>query len=146
MPNIAARKTQTIALVAAFNRQEEILLLKRPKDVHCGNAWSFPGGKLEEHEMPLQAAVRELKEETGLSGKQWRHLHKSRHDYPDRTLFFLFFICYCPDTHPLYTESESTWKPREQLQHITMPEANNAFISALFIPEVDAYLASIKGC
>jgi bis(5'-nucleosidyl)-tetraphosphatase len=35
-----------------------------------GNHWSFPKGHADPHETPLQAATRELKEETGLDLKE----------------------------------------------------------------------------
>lgn len=43
----------------------QILLLHRQNDKSQGNKWGIPGGKVEKNETPLQAAVREAKEETG---------------------------------------------------------------------------------
>jgi len=59
--------------------------------------------------MPLQAAVRELNEETHLKGIKWRHLGKSSHNYIDKTLHFLLFVCFCPDISNLAPESEHAW-------------------------------------
>ena len=143
MPNTEPDKTQVIALVAAFNAKHEICLLKRPDNVHCGGLWSFPGGKVEGDEMPLQAAVRELKEECHLEGKMWRHLGKSTHDYADRALHFLFFICFCPDISNLCTESTSAWVALEDVQAMPMPDANQKFLAMLDCDEVRAYLDSI---
>jgi len=144
MPNIApdttAKTTQVIALTAAFNRSHELLLLKRPDDVHCGGLWSFPGGKVENNEMPLQAAVRELIEETHLKGTKWRHLGKYSHHYSEKTLHFLFFVCFCPDISNLLPESEHAWISRKKLATYPMPEANHAFISMLLSDEVGEYL------
>jgi len=139
MPNIVPKKTQIIALVAVFNHQE-LLLLKRPDDVHCGGLWSLPGGKVEDSEMPLQAAIRELKEETNLSGKLWRHLGKSSHHYNDRILNFLLFVCCCPDISKMSPESKHLWVKRNQLHDYPMPEANKPLINMLFMDEVDEYL------
>lgn len=133
-------KTQVIALVAAFNNNKELLLLKRPDDVHCGSLWSFPGGKVEEGETPLDAAVRELREETGLSGKLWRHLGKTSHSYDDRTLHFLFFVCICPDISGLTSDSQYDWANLNQLDDYSMPEANTKLLPMLSIPEMAEYL------
>jgi 8-oxo-dGTP diphosphatase len=48
-----------------FNAQGEIVLIKRGKDPHYGR-WMIPGGSLEWGETLEQAAVREVREETGL--------------------------------------------------------------------------------
>jgi len=143
MPNIEPDSVQVIALVAAFNSNKEILLLKRPEDAHCGGLWSFPGGKVEKNEMPLDAAVRELREEAGLSGKLWRHLGKTSHSYADRTLNFLFFVCHCPDTSGLNSESAHIWVKLDELNKQAMPEANVKLIPMLSIPEMDEYLSSL---
>lgn len=42
-----------------------ILLLHRQKNKSQGNKWGIPGGKVEKNETPIQAAIREVKEETG---------------------------------------------------------------------------------
>jgi len=140
MPNTGPDTAQVIVLVAAFNDYKELLLLKRPNDVHQGGLWSFPGGKVETSETPLDAAVRELKEETGLSGKLWRHLGKASHGYDDRTLNFLFFVCTCPNTSTLNSESTHVWVKLNQLTDYPMPKANSKLTPMLFIPEMDEYL------
>jgi ADP-ribose pyrophosphatase YjhB (NUDIX family) len=46
-------------------RDDEVLLHRRGKDPNKG-LWVAPGGKLEPEESPIECAVREMKEETGL--------------------------------------------------------------------------------
>jgi len=147
MPNTAPDNTekvsQVIALIAVFNRNHELLLLKRPDHVHCGGLWSLPGGKVENNEIPLQAAVRELNEETHLKCEKWHQLGLSSHSYIEKNLDFLLFICFCPNISTLLAESEYIWVKRNQLNDYRMPEANQAFISMLLSDEVNTYLSAL---
>ena len=43
----------------------KVLMVQQRKKLHYG-LWGFPGGKLEQRETPLQAAIREVKEEVGV--------------------------------------------------------------------------------
>lgn len=43
-----------------------LLFLKRHRSRPSGETWGVPGGKLEAGELPLEAVVREVNEETGL--------------------------------------------------------------------------------
>ena len=49
-----------------LEHQNQILLLHRQKDDEQQGLWLAPGGKVELHESPYEAAIREVKEETGL--------------------------------------------------------------------------------
>jgi 8-oxo-dGTP diphosphatase len=50
---------------AVVHRKGKMLVVKRAEAPHLG-LWSFPGGSVEQGESPLEAAVRETKEEVGL--------------------------------------------------------------------------------
>jgi 8-oxo-dGTP diphosphatase len=50
---------------AAVLKGDFVLLVKRGREPYAG-LWSFPGGKIEPNEAPREAALRELKEETGI--------------------------------------------------------------------------------
>lgn len=126
--------THVIALVALFNAQDELLLIKRPDDVHCGGLWSLPGGKVEEGETPLDTAVRELREETGISGRMWRHLAKGSHRYPDRQLYFLLFCCRAKALSALNVQEPFAWVSPERLTDYPMPQANAALIPKIQPP------------
>lgn len=47
--------------------QDKILLVKRQPFKTQGSKWGVPAGKIEKDENPLHAAVRELKEEVGIT-------------------------------------------------------------------------------
>ena len=124
-------KDQTIALVAACNDKGEVLLLKRADDAHCGGLWSLPGGKVESDETPLEAAMRELREEAGIAGRGWRRLGEASHRYPDRRLAFALFACDCPELSGFSPESPSAWVSLERLEDYPMPEANRQMLPLL---------------
>ena len=55
------------SLVILFNDNKQILLLKRSRGVDSfAGMWGFPGGKREDGETSLDAAIREVEEETTL--------------------------------------------------------------------------------
>lgn len=51
---------------AVVLRGGEVLLVERGKDA-AGGLWSLPGGHVEAGETAMQAAIREVREETGLA-------------------------------------------------------------------------------
>lgn len=60
-----------VATAMARNRDTgRLLILKRSADMDVNpGKWNFPSGKIEDGETPREAALRELREETGLSGE-----------------------------------------------------------------------------
>ena len=60
-------------VVCSLIDDNNILLLKRIKCDYIGY-WSFPGGKIEKREHALDAAIRELREESGIDAKVSNYL------------------------------------------------------------------------
>ena len=57
----------TIGVIVFRNDNKEVLLVKHGEEAkHPTDSYGLPSGRIEENETPKQAAVRELKEETGL--------------------------------------------------------------------------------
>ena len=59
------------AVLALVVRDDQILLVRRANDPDAG-LWGFPSGKVEFGETLLEAAERELREETGVRGRARR--------------------------------------------------------------------------
>ena len=60
-------ETVQAAGVVCF-RGGQVLLIRRATPPRAGE-WSIPGGRLEKDEAPAQAALRELREETGVAAR-----------------------------------------------------------------------------
>ncbi len=58
-----------VAAGIMVNEQGEILVAQRPKGKSMEGFWEFPGGKIEEGEIPENALVREFKEELNVTIK-----------------------------------------------------------------------------
>ncbi len=56
-------KTRNISVVVLYTESGKIFLQERGKVSKFGEEWTFFGGKIEEGETPLDAVVREIKEE-----------------------------------------------------------------------------------
>lgn len=55
--------------VIAVNKNNQVLLVKRASNIIRGGKYSIPGGFLDRNENTREAALRELKEETGYKGE-----------------------------------------------------------------------------
>ena len=62
------------AVVMPVDEGRRILLVRQYRVPAKAKVWELPAGKIDEGESALQAAKRELKEETGLRAKQWKRI------------------------------------------------------------------------
>jgi 8-oxo-dGTP diphosphatase len=89
--NDRARKLVVAGLIVGGDGR--ILITQRRADQALGGRWEFPGGKVEPGEAPVDALVRELREEIGVTvavGRIWDVLF---HPYPEFDLVMLVYLC-----------------------------------------------------
>jgi len=65
---------QGSAVMMAVDRQRRILLVRQYRLPVRRYVWELPAGRIDPGETPLQAAKRELMEETGYRARRWRKL------------------------------------------------------------------------
>jgi len=79
-----------IEIAAAYiEYNDKILLLHRQENKSQGNKWGIPGGKVSKGETPLEAIIREVKEETGydISDQQIENLGTVYIEYNEKDHF-----------------------------------------------------------
>ncbi|MCR8826633.1 NUDIX hydrolase [Pseudosulfitobacter koreensis] len=108
----------TLAALAVVIRDDHVLLVQRRNEPDAG-LWGFPGGHVDLGETALDAAVRELAEETGVRARALRYLTNIDvivHG-PDGTLrhHFLLAVVLCayPEGDPVAADDAlaAEWVP-----------------------------------
>ncbi|XP_073139228.1 nudix hydrolase 2 [Henckelia pumila] len=118
---LPANATHRVGIGAfLLNEKNEVLVVQEKSGRFRGTGvWKFPTGVVDEGEDICDAAVREVKEETGIDSKfleilAFRQSHKSFFEKSD-----LFFVCMMQplsfDIHPQEAEIEAAqWMPYEE--------------------------------
>jgi 8-oxo-dGTP diphosphatase len=126
-----------VVAAAVVNDRDEVLISLRPKHVHQGGLWEFPGGKLEANEGVVAGLQRELKEELGIHIDEARQLIRVHHDYPDKSVLLDVWLVKQFSGEPHGREGQQwRWVQRESLRDYAFPAANHPIINALQLPSV----------
>jgi 8-oxo-dGTP diphosphatase len=84
-----------VAAVALVDVDGRVLIAKRPEGKTLAGLWEFPGGKVEAHERPESALIRELKEELAIDVTEacLAPLTFASHSYEDFHLLMPLYVC-----------------------------------------------------
>ena len=125
---------QQVAVCALVDPDGRVLVTKRPKFKTMPNLWEFPGGKVEDGELPDQAIVRELSEELCIqtSSSCLAPVTFVIHHYQKLNIILFLFICRKWEgfIRPLEGQQIS-WVTKSDLRSYKMPEANSYLIAIL---------------
>lgn len=116
----------------------KILVAQRSENMNLALKWEFPGGKIEEGELPEDCIKREIKEELDINISVGERLKSTVHSYGDKTIELIPFICkleggkLCPREH-----KSIIWEEPGKLKNLDWAEAD--------IPIYKEYINYIEG-
>jgi 8-oxo-dGTP pyrophosphatase MutT (NUDIX family) len=120
--------------VIVVNANNELLLLQRSDKTSRAHGWDFAGGGVDKGENPLDAAMREVFEETGLSVSDLKILSTS-HGHTDGGEYVM--IGY--SAHTTSDKVQLSWE-HESYRWMSVEEVNRIELPAPHRSIVDAYL------
>ena len=127
-------KTILVVAVVLIDRDGRVLLSQRPSGKSMAGLWEFPGGKVENGEVPEEALIRELKEELGID--TWSSclapLSFASYSYEDFHLLMPVFVCRKWVGSPAPMEGQALkWVNRDKLKDYPMPPADTPMIAVI---------------
>lgn len=142
----------TEAAVGVIRRDDGfVLLAERPVGKPWAGYWEFPGGKIEENEMPIEALKRELQEELGITAivlYPWlmrsfdyeaKYDASGKLESPAKTVRLHFFVVVQWQGEPVGLEKQAlSWQNPEKLAVAPMLPANSPIFNALVLSPVYA--------
>ena len=87
--------TVLVAAIALVDIDGRVLIAERPEGKSMAGMWEFPGGKVEEGEIPEAALIRECKEELGIdvSASCLASFAFASHSYEKFHLLMPLYLC-----------------------------------------------------
>jgi len=129
-----ATKIVLVAACALVDVDGRVLIAQRPPGKPLAGLWEFPGGKVEDGELPEQTLIRELKEELGITVNEacLAPLTFASHGYPDFHLLMPLYICRRWEGTVNPTEGQHVaWVRPNRLRDYEMPPADVPLIAHL---------------
>lgn len=124
-----------VAVAIITDSEQRVLITKRAEHSPQGGLWEFPGGKLEAGETAIEALVRELEEEVGLTQVEPRFLEMISHAYPSRTVFLWLYHVprYAGDARCCEAQQDLRWVTVEELTHYPLLAASQPVIDLIHL-------------
>ena len=120
-----------VAAAVVF-RAGRVLIDRRPDDGLLGGLWEFPGGKVRPGESPADAAVREAREELGVTVEAGEELIVVRQAYSHFRITLHAIQCrYVSGRCKAIGCTAWRWVAPDQLDEYAFPRANRRVIEAL---------------
>ena len=127
-------KPLIVVAAALIDSDGRILVQQRPQGKAMAGLWEFPGGKVEDGELPEGALIRELQEELGIDVQQacLAPACFASEALGDRHMLLLVYICRKWQGIPRALEAPALkWMRPLDLHALDMPPADKPLIGLL---------------
>jgi len=131
---LSNRPIVLVAAVALLDRDGRVLLARRPEGKAMAGLWEFPGGKVGPGETPEEAAIRELREEIGVSAEPSCLTPLTFASYAYEDFHLLMPLYACRHWHGFAAAREGQelkWVRPNRLRDYPMPPADIPLIATL---------------
>lgn len=124
------KKRVSVVGAVIFNERNEVLCALRSPKMSLPNYWEFPGGKINEGEMPQEALIREIKEELGCLISVGEKIEEVDHEYENIIVHLATYKAYIESGIPKALEhADFKWVQIKKLLELKWAPAD--------IPTVD---------
>ena len=123
-----------VAAAALINDKKEVLLAQRPEGKAMAGLWEFPGGKVEDGEVPEFALMRELEEELGIETRPtcYHPIAFASHTYENFHLLMPLFALRMWRGEIIAKEHQAVeWVRPLDMRNYPMPEADMPLVATL---------------
>lgn len=123
-----------VAAVALIDRDNRVLIARRPVGKEMAGLWEFPGGKVRDGETPEAALVRELREELGIEVCEpcLAPFTFASHAYQAFHLLMPLYLCRTWDGEITPREGQEVkWVRASRLTNYPMPPADRPLLPML---------------
>jgi len=123
-----------VAAIALIDPDGRVLIAERPEGKSMAGMWEFPGGKIEEGELPEAALIRECKEELGIdiTAACLAPFAFASHSYEKFHLLMPLYLCRKWEGLVQGMEGQRTkWVNIRDLGEYPMPPADDPLVAML---------------
>jgi 8-oxo-dGTP diphosphatase len=123
-----------VVALALIDSDDRVLIAQRPVGKSMAGLWEFPGGKVEPHEIPERAVIREAKEELDVDIEQscLAPLTFASHSYEDFHLLMPLYVCRIWDGVARNVEGQALkWVRPVEMNNYVMPPADAPLVAHL---------------
>lgn len=115
-----------------IKNKNKVLIGQRKFHDKFGGKWEFPGGKLENSEIPEDCIIRELKEELNIDIKEFKHLLSYTKDFSVyKMIIHAFLITEYIGDFQINDHEQVIWTDIQNLNDFDFLEADKEIIKKL---------------